>query len=257
MIDDAGRREMAEAGEIVLPVGIDERERLRQALRRLMMIEHDHVEAEPARELERLVADRAAIDGDDERRAVRREARDRLDVRAIALGDAVGDVDDRLAAAGGEIFAEERRAAGAVDVVVAEDRDPLAALDRALEPRRSPPPCRAGKTGPASGRARSDRDSARPPRGATPRPASTRARSSSCPPIWAIASARSFARAVEPRAPRPAERRALDVEKVAGHPSPSCIARLSTGCGAGRCRRAYPANRLAPPRRRTPCQRAR
>ena len=60
---------MAEAGKVVLPVGIDERERLRQRLGRLVMIEHDHVEAEPRRLLERLVAHRAAIDGDDELRA--------------------------------------------------------------------------------------------------------------------------------------------------------------------------------------------
>ena len=54
--DDAGGRQIAETREIVLTVGIDERERLRQALRGLMMIEHDHVEAEPARQLERLVS---------------------------------------------------------------------------------------------------------------------------------------------------------------------------------------------------------
>ena len=66
------------------------------------MIEHDHVEAEPARMLEGLVADRAAIDRDDERRALRGEAGDRLDVRAIAFRDPVGDVDDGLAAAGDE-----------------------------------------------------------------------------------------------------------------------------------------------------------
>src|SRR5208283_4440370 len=124
-IDDAGGRQMAETGKIVLSVGIDERERPRQALRGLMMIEHDHVEAEPAGELKRLVADRAAIDGDDERRAVRRKARDRLAVRAITLSDAVGDVYERFTPTRGEIFAHERGAASAVDVIVAEDRDPL------------------------------------------------------------------------------------------------------------------------------------
>ncbi len=49
-VDDAGGAEMAEAGKIVLAVGIDERQRLRQRLRRLMMIEDEHVEAEPARQ---------------------------------------------------------------------------------------------------------------------------------------------------------------------------------------------------------------
>ena len=48
-IDDAGGAEMAEAGEIVLPVGIDDRDRLGQPLGRLVMVEDDDVEAEPPR----------------------------------------------------------------------------------------------------------------------------------------------------------------------------------------------------------------
>ena len=72
--DDARGGQMAEARKVVLPVRIDERERLRQRLGRLVVVEHDHVEAEPRRGLERLVADRAAIDGDDEPRAARGES---------------------------------------------------------------------------------------------------------------------------------------------------------------------------------------
>ena len=97
------------------------------------MIEHDHVEAKLARDLERLAADRAAVDGHHERRALRGETLNRLDIGAIALGHAVGDMDDRLKSAGVEIFAEERGAARAVDVIVAEDRHSLAGHDRALE----------------------------------------------------------------------------------------------------------------------------
>ena len=45
-IDDAGGAQMAEAGEVVLAVGIDDRRRLGQPLRRLVMVEDDDVEAE-------------------------------------------------------------------------------------------------------------------------------------------------------------------------------------------------------------------
>ncbi len=132
--DDPGGREMAEAREIVLPVGIDDGERPRQRLRRLMMVEGDRVEAEAGGVGERLMADRAAVDRDEELRAGGGEARDSFDIGAVAFGHAVGDVDDRLAAAGAEIPAEESGAAGAVDVVVAEDGDPLPSLDGALQP---------------------------------------------------------------------------------------------------------------------------
>ena len=131
--DDARGAEIAEAGEVVLTVGIDERRRLRQHLRRLMMIEHDHVKAKLAGDLERLAADGAAVDGHHKRRASRREILNGFDIGAITLGHAVGDVDDRLQSAGVQKFAEQRRAARAVDVVVAEDRDLLMGHDRALE----------------------------------------------------------------------------------------------------------------------------
>src|ERR1700722_10780566 len=58
----ARRAEIAEPGKIVLAVGIDERRRLRQRLGGLMVIEHDHVEAELARDLKRLATDGAAVD---------------------------------------------------------------------------------------------------------------------------------------------------------------------------------------------------
>ena len=135
-VDDAGGAEIAEAGKIVLPVGVDERERVGQVFRRLVVVEDDDVEAEPLRLGDRLVADGAAIDGDDEARAARGEGGHRLAVGAVALDDAIGNVDRGRAAAGFEIFAQQRRARRAVDVVVAEDRDALAALDGALEARR-------------------------------------------------------------------------------------------------------------------------
>ena len=131
--DDARGAEIAEAGEVVLTVGINERRRLRQRLRGLMVIEHDHIKAKLARDLERLAADGSAVDGHHERRASRGEILNGFDIGAIALGHAVGDMDDRLQPAGVQIFAQQRRAARAVDIVVAEDRNPLAGHDRALE----------------------------------------------------------------------------------------------------------------------------
>ena len=124
--DHAGGAEIAEAGEIVLPVGIDDGQRGRQRFRRLMMVEHDDVEPEPPRLGERLMADRAAVDRHQQARALGGEAGDRLDIGAVAFGDAIGDVNKRLAAASVEEFGDQRRAAGAVDVVIAEDRDPFA-----------------------------------------------------------------------------------------------------------------------------------
>ena len=129
--DDARRAEIAEPGQIVLTVGIDERGCFRQRLRGLMVIEHDHLEAKLARDLERLAADRSAVDGHHERRALRRETMNCLGVGAIALGHAIGDMDDRLQPAGVQIFAQQRCAARPVDVIVAEDRHPLMGHDRA------------------------------------------------------------------------------------------------------------------------------
>ncbi len=125
-VDDAGGAEMSQTREIVLTVGIDNGERVRQLLRRLMMIEDDDIEAEPLGGGDRLMADRAAIDSDDKTGAASREGRHRLAVGAVALSDAIGNVDDRLAAAGFEVFAEQRRARRAIDIVIAEDRDALA-----------------------------------------------------------------------------------------------------------------------------------
>ena len=59
---DARRAEMPEAGEVVLPVRIDDRQRVGKILGRLVVVEHDGVEAEAPGLGERLVARRAAID---------------------------------------------------------------------------------------------------------------------------------------------------------------------------------------------------
>jgi hypothetical protein len=58
-----------------------------------VVVEHDDVEAEARRLRKRLVARGAAIDRDQQRRALRGEVGDGGGVRAVALGDAVRDVD--------------------------------------------------------------------------------------------------------------------------------------------------------------------
>ncbi len=121
---DAGRAEMAEAGEIVLAVGIDDGDGRRQRLGRLVVIDHDGVEAEALGLRQRLVARGAAIDGDEEARAALLERADGFDVGAVALDDAVGDVDD------------ERHAA------MAQERAERGRTRRRRRSRRRSPPCR-------------------------------------------------------------------------------------------------------------------
>ena len=57
-----------------------------------MMIDDDHVEAEPLGLRKRRMAHRAAVERDEEARAFAGECRDGLDIRAIAFGQAIGNV---------------------------------------------------------------------------------------------------------------------------------------------------------------------
>ena len=127
---------MAEAGEVVLPVRVDDRPRRREFFGRLVMVEHDRVEPQPRGFGQRLVARGAAIDRDQEFRPLPGQRADRLDVRAVALGDAVGDVDQGGRAAGAQVFGQKRGAAGAVHVVIAKNGDRLAPRRRLGEARR-------------------------------------------------------------------------------------------------------------------------
>ena len=180
-----------------------------------MVIEHDHVEAKAARDLERLAADRAAVDGHNERRALRRETLNRLDVGAIALGHAIGDMDDRFQSAGVQIFAQERRAARPVDVVVAENRHSLAAHDRPLKPvgrglhvaeaKGVRHQIAKARSEVALDRLRQDAASGEHAGDQFVVPANLR-----------NGERAQFPRCVKPRPPRPAERRGLDVEEIMG-----------------------------------------
>ena len=62
----ASRSQMALAGEIVLPVGIEHGEGRRQHLVGLVMIDDDHINAARVRSLDGRASGGAAIDGDDE-----------------------------------------------------------------------------------------------------------------------------------------------------------------------------------------------
>ena len=132
---------MAEAGEIVVAVRIDDRDHRRQPFVGLVMVDDDDVEAELPGFRQRLVAGGAAVDGDQQLGAACRERADRLDVRAIALEDAVGNVDERIEASVAQERGEQRGRRGAVDVVVAEDGDLLARSSRRRRAAQPPPPC--------------------------------------------------------------------------------------------------------------------
>ena len=120
------RGEMAEAGEIVGPVRIHQRIDLGQLVAGLVMIDHDHGHAEPLGFGQRLEAGGAAIDRDQQRRALRGQRAHGLGVGAIALEQPVGNVDQRIEPAMAQMPGEQRRRGRAVDIVVAEDRDLLA-----------------------------------------------------------------------------------------------------------------------------------
>jgi len=128
--------EIAEAGEVVLAVGVDDGDGRRQLGAHLVMVEHHRGMAERGSDAERLDARRAAIDGDDQRGALVHQRADGVGIGTVALEDAVGDIDARRQPLGGQEAGEQGRGRGAVDIVIAEDRDLLAALDRIGDARR-------------------------------------------------------------------------------------------------------------------------
>ena len=123
---EADCRELAETGQIVGPVRIHQRIDDRQFVAALMMVDHQHVEAEPLCLSQRLDAGGAAIHRDQQRRAFGGQRPHRLDVRPIAFEDAVGNVDQRIEAGVAQMPGEQRRRRRAIDIVVAEDRNAFA-----------------------------------------------------------------------------------------------------------------------------------
>ena len=113
---------MAEAGEIVGAVRIDDRQCRRQFLVGLMMVEHHNVEAELLGFYERFMAGCPAIDGDQQLDAALGEVADGVHIRPVAFEDAVGNMHDRIEPAVAQIAREQRRGGGAVHVVIPENR---------------------------------------------------------------------------------------------------------------------------------------
>ncbi len=127
---DADGREIAIPGKLVLAVRIDHGDRGRQGLGGLMVVGHDHVEAGLGGGIQRRVGGRAAIDGDDEVRALGLELEKRRRVRAVAFLLAIRDIGQKPAADRLEEALQERRRGRAVDIVIAEHGHGLAAHDR-------------------------------------------------------------------------------------------------------------------------------
>ena len=133
---EADGGEMAELREIVEPVGIDHRQRRGQPFVGLMMVDHDHVEAELARFSSGswLVVPQSTATR--RRRPSRGERADRFRVRPITFEQAIGNVDEGAQAAMAQVSAQHRRRRRAIDIVVAEDGDRFPAHDRFGSRRR-------------------------------------------------------------------------------------------------------------------------
>ena len=127
---------MAEAGEVVAPVRIDDRQGRRQLFVGLMVIDDDDIHAELVRFRQRRDAGGAAIDRDEERRALLRQRPHGFDVGAVAFEQPVRNMDQRIEAAMAQKAREQRRRSGAVNIIIAEYGDALAAPDRVRDARR-------------------------------------------------------------------------------------------------------------------------
>ena len=133
--DDTCRAKCALPRYVVLTVRIDDGFDFGEPLVCLMVIDDDNVGAETARQRQRLVARRAAVDGDDQPGALVDQGFYRPGVRPIAFEQAIGNVDPRRRLVVLQKPLEQRRRTGAVDIIVAEDRDLLPRLDRVGETR--------------------------------------------------------------------------------------------------------------------------
>ena len=120
---------MAMTGEIVLPIGVDQRQRRRQLDAGLMVIEGDHLEIAPPCLLESLETRCAAVKSDQQRGATGCQLADGARIGTVAVDKTVGDIDRGIEALAAHIANEDGNRGGAVDVVVAEDGKLFAALD--------------------------------------------------------------------------------------------------------------------------------
>ena len=132
---DARRTQRPLPRHVVLAVRVDDRVDLGKALVRLMVIDDEDVGAETARQCQRFVARRAAIDRDDQPGALADQRLDGTGVRSVALEQPIRNVDPRRRFVVPQKPRQQRRRAGAVNVVVAKNRNGLPAFDRVGEAR--------------------------------------------------------------------------------------------------------------------------
>ncbi len=105
----AHRGQHAMRAFLVEPVGIDHRERARQRGIAQMMIDDDDIESRIAGNAERRLRGDAAIDGDDDARALLFQLQQRGRVGPITFALAIGDIDGRLAVDGLKKAPQQRR----------------------------------------------------------------------------------------------------------------------------------------------------
>src|SRR5205085_12001711 len=130
----AGTRELLVDRRIAGTPRVDERVRVRELGRRVVMVRHDEIDAELARERRLFHRGYATVDADDHLRAVLRELPERRRVQAVALLVAIRDVGTDHEAKLPEGAHQDRRAGDPVDVVVPIDDDALASRERTTEP---------------------------------------------------------------------------------------------------------------------------
>jgi len=131
------RSQPLEREGVVGPVRVDERVGGRVALRHLVVIDDDAVDAQRAPDLERLDVARAAVAGHDHAATVGGEPAHVVGAEAVA-GLAARHARHHPPAERAQGGGQHRRARDAVDVVVAEDADGLARAQGALDPRERP-----------------------------------------------------------------------------------------------------------------------
>ena len=130
----AGTRELLVDRRIAGTPWVDERVRVRELGRRVVMVGHDEIDAELARERRLFHRGNATVDADDHLRAVLRELPERRRVQAVALLVAIRYVRTDHEAKLPEGAHQDRRAGDPVDVVVPIDDDALASRERTTEP---------------------------------------------------------------------------------------------------------------------------
>ncbi len=119
----ANGRQMAKSGKIVGAVRVDDRDRGREFLVGLVMVDHHHFETELAGLFEGYRTGGAAIDRHQQLDAAFGKRADRVDIGAVTLENPVRNMDGCRTAALPQVIGQQRRRGGTVDVVVAENRD--------------------------------------------------------------------------------------------------------------------------------------